>query len=415
MNATASTRGGAGTVYSILAAISICHLLNDMMQSLLPAIYPILKANYGLDFGQIGLLTFTFQFTASLLQPFIGRFTDRNPKPYSLATGMGFTLVGLFLLSRAGSYPVLLLGAGMIGVGSAVLHPESSRVARMASGARPGLAQALFQVGGNVGSAIGPLLAAFVVLRYGQSSVGWFAVAALVAMVLLFHVGRWYKTHGLERMRSHDRLQARDRVHSKRVSVALAILVALIFSKFFYIANMTSYYTFYLIDEFGASIRTAQIYLFIFLAAVALGTVVGGAIGDRFGRKTVIWASILGVLPFTLMLPYADQYWVGVLSVPIGMILASAFPAIVVYGQELMPARIGTVAGLFFGLAFGLGAIGAALLGELADATSIRFVFQACSFLPLIGLLAGFLPNLRAREVSLDSDDGPQPAPVSER
>jgi len=384
----------ATTAFSIIGAISVCHLLNDMLQSLLPAIYPILRENYGLDFGQIGLLTFTFQFTASLLQPAVGYYTDRKPLPYSLPAGMGFTLVGLLILSRAGSYPILLLGAALIGTGSAVLHPESSRVARMASGGRPGLAQSLFQVGGNVGSSLGPLLAAFVVLRYGQTSVAWFAAAALFAMLLLVRVGHWYRHHGLGRQQTEDsQVTAESGFSRRQVQLALAVLIGLILSKFVYMAAMTSYYMFYLIDQFEVSVRNAQIYLFVFLAAVAFGTVAGGTLGDRLGRKFVIWFSIIGVLPFTLALPHVNLFWTGVLSVPIGAILASAFPAIVVYGQELMPARVGTVAGLFFGLAFGLGALGAAAVGELADQTSIRDVFLLCSVLPALGLLAAFLPR----------------------
>ena len=394
---TAATAGeeGAKTAFSILAAISFCHLLNDMMQSLLPAIYPILKTNYGLDFAQIGLLTFTFQVTASLLQPVIGSYTDRKAQPYSLAAGMSVTFVGLLLLSRASSYPALLAAAALVGTGSAVLHPESSRVARMAAGKQPGLAQSLFQVGGNLGSAIGPLLAAFIVLRYGQTSVAWFGVAAVLGVLLLVRVGHWYRAHGMARMKSaaHRDSQA-ARLPSGRVRWALAVLIALIFSKFFYTASMTSYFTFYLIERFDVSVRSAQVHLFVFLASVALGTVIGGSLGDRFGRKVVIWASILGVLPFTLLLPYANLFWTGVLSVPIGLILASAFPAIVVYAQELLPLRVGTVAGLFFGLAFGLGGIGAALVGYLADATSVRFAFQLCSYLPAIGLLAALLPKI---------------------
>ncbi|MCR4345940.1 MAG: MFS transporter [Sulfuricaulis sp.] len=385
----------AKTAFPILATISVCHLLNDMMQSLLPAIYPMLKRNYGLDFGQIGVLTFTFQFTASVLQPMVGYYTDRKPLPYSLASGMGFTLMGLVLLAYAHNYTALLLAAALIGIGSAVLHPESSRVARMASGGRHGLAQSLFQVGGNAGSAIGPLLAAFIVLRYGQSSVAWFSIAALLGMFLLIHVGRWYKDHGLARMKPHtEKGGAPAALPRAKVKLAIVVLIALIFSKFFYMASMTSYYTFYLIDRFQVSIQSAQIHLFVFLGAVALGTITGGSLGDRFGRKAVIWVSILGVLPFTLLLPYANLFWTGVLSVPIGFILASAFPAIVVYAQELMPSRIGTVAGLFFGLAFGLGGIGAAVLGEFADATSIQLMFHVCAFLPIIGLLASFLPPL---------------------
>ncbi len=387
------------TAFAVLGAISFCHFLNDMMQSLLPAIYPILKENYGLDFGQIGLLTFTFQMTASLLQPAVGLYTDRRPQPYSLCVGMGATLIGLFLLSRAETYAALLLGAALVGVGSSVLHPESSRVARMAAGNRPGLAQAVFQVGGNAGSAAGPLLAAFVVLRFGQSSVAWFCVAALCAMIVLFYVGNWYRAHGLARVRRKaSEEEAAGRLPARRVTRALVVLVALVFSKFIYVSSMSSYYTFYLIDRFGLSIASAQLMLFLFLGSTAFGTLIGGAIGDRFGRKAVIWASILGVLPFTLALPHVGLVWAGALSMLIGLVLASAFPAIVVYGQELLPSRVGMVAGLFFGLAFGLGGVGAALLGQLADATSIRVVFVLCSALPAIGLLAAFLPNLRPHD-----------------
>jgi FSR family fosmidomycin resistance protein-like MFS transporter len=395
MTTTHTDSGVANTAFAILAAISAGHLLNDMMQSLLPAIYPILKSNYDLSFAQIGVLTFTFQFTASLLQPLIGLYIDRRPQPYSLAVGMSFTLAGLMLLALAHNYAVLLLAAALVGTGSSVFHPESSRVARMAAGGRHGLAQSVFQVGGNVGSAIGPLLAAFVVLRYGQPSVAWFSLAALVGIVLLINVGHWYKEHGLARLRPRGHKGPAPVAHSRRrIATVIAVLVALIFSKFFYMASMTSYYTFYLISRFGVSVQSAQLHLFVFLGAVAIGTIAGGPIGDRVGRKRVIWASILGVLPFTLVLPYANLFWTGVLSVPIGIILASAFPAIVVYAQELLPARVGTVAGLFFGLAFGLGGIGAAVLGVLADATGIVFVYQVCSFLPAIGLLAGLLPHL---------------------
>ncbi|HUQ53587.1 MAG TPA: MFS transporter [Gammaproteobacteria bacterium] len=389
-SATAS-QNATTTAFSVLAAISFCHMLNDMMQSLLPALYPILKANYALTFAQIGILTFTFQVTASLLQPAIGAFTDKRPQPYSLAMGMGFTFVGLLLLSRAVSYPMLLVAAGLVGMGSAVLHPESSRVARMAAGGRPGLAQSLFQMGGNVGSSLGPL-AAVVVLRFGQHSVAWFALAAVVAMVLLSGVGRWYVSHGMARMRAQAARERSGTLSRGRVVGALAILVALMLSKFVYTASMSSYYTFYLIDRFG--VEVPQLFLFLYLASVAIGTVVGGLLGDRFGRKFVIWFSILGVLPFTLALPYANLFWTAVLTVPIGMILASAFPAIVVYGQELVPFRVGTVAGLFFGLAFGLGGVGAALLGQVADVHGIQYVFQLCSFLPVLGLLAVFLPHM---------------------
>ena len=397
--ATLSPAQTAGrTTFSILAAISFCHLLNDMMQSLLPALYPMLKGSYQLSFGQIGLLTFTYQITASLLQPIVGMFTDRSPRPYSLSVGMGFTLVGLLMLAFAGNYGLLLLAAALVGTGSSVFHPESSRVARMASGGRHGLAQSVFQVGGNVGSAIGPLLAAFIVIPRGQSSVAWFSATALLGMFVLFNVGHWYKTHGVARLkpRTADG-KAEAAPQSKQVTIAIAVLLALIFSKYFYLASLSSYYTFYLINRFSVSVQSAQLYLFLFLAAVALGTIVGGPLGDRFGRKYVIWASILGVLPFTLLLPHANLFWTAVLTVPIGMILASAFPAIVVYAQELMPGKTGTVAGLFFGFAFGMGGVGAAVLGKLADVYGITTVYQMCAFLPLIGLLAAFLPNVEKR------------------
>jgi len=386
------------TTFSILFAISFCHLLNDMMQSLLPALYPILKGSYALTFGQIGLLTFTYQITASLLQPLIGLFTDRSPRPYSLSVGMGFTLVGLLLLAFAANYWLLLLAAALVGTGSSAFHPESSRVARMASGGRHGLAQSVFQVGGNVGSAVGPLLAAFIVLPRGQSSVAWFSCAAMLGMFVLFNVGHWYKLHGLARLKPRAAgASATLAPQPRQVALAIGLLLALIFSKYFYLASLTSYYTFYLIHRFNVSVQNAQLLLFVFLAAVALGTIAGGSLGDRFGRKYVIWASILGVLPFTLVLPHANLLWTAVLTVPIGMILASAFPAILVYAQELLPGRTGTVAGLFFGFAFGLGGIGAAVLGKLADAVGIDAVYQMCAFLPLIGLLAAFLPNVERR------------------
>ena len=397
--ATLSPAQNAGrTTFSILAAISFCHLLNDMMQSLLPALYPMLKSSYALSFGQIGLLTFTYQITASLLQPVIGLFTDRSPKPYSLSIGMGFTLVGLALLAYAQSFYLLLLAASLVGTGSSVFHPESSRVARMASGGRHGLAQSVFQVGGNVGSAVGPLVAAFIVLPRGQSSVAWFCCAALLGMFVLFNVGHWYKQHGLARLTPRAAGGTPHVVpERKTVILAIGVLLALIFSKYFYLASLSSYYTFYLMSRFNVPIQTAQMFLFIFLAAVAFGTIVGGPLGDRIGRKYVIWGSILGVLPFTLALPHASLFWTGVLSVPIGMILASAFLAIVVYAQELMPGKTGTVAGLFFGFAFGMGGVGAAVLGRLADSYSITAIYEVCAFLPVIGLLAAFLPNVEKR------------------
>jgi FSR family fosmidomycin resistance protein-like MFS transporter len=384
------------TAFGILLAISFCHLLNDMMQSLLPALYPMLKTSYALSFGEIGLLTFTFQVTASLLQPLIGSYTDRTPRPYSLAVGMAFTLGGLLLLSQANSYGLLLLAASLIGTGSSVFHPESSRVARMASGGQHGLAQSVFQVGGNVGSAVGPLLAAFIVLPHGQSSVAWFSLAALLGMLVLFNVGSWYKAHGMARIKRRA-ADAGSPVSSRKVAVAIAVLLALIFSKYFYLASLTSYYTFYLINRFHVSVQSAQLHLFLFLAAVAFGTIIGGPLGDRVGRKYIIWASILGVLPFSLLLPHANLLWTTVLTVPIGVILASAFPAIVVYAQELMPGRTGTVAGLFFGFAFGMGGIGAAVLGKLADTVGINSVYEVCAFLPLIGLLAALLPDVERR------------------
>jgi FSR family fosmidomycin resistance protein-like MFS transporter len=390
------TGSAEGTAFTVLAAISFCHLLNDMMQSLLPALYPMLKSAYALSFAQIGLLTFTFQITGSLLQPVVGSYTDRTPRPYSLAAGMSFTLAGLLLLAYSTRFPALLLGAALIGTGSSVFHPESSRVARMASGGKHGLAQSVFQVGGNVGSAAGPLLAAFIVLPRGQSSVAWFSIAALIGIFVLFHVGHWYRRHGMARLKPRKPASAGARQSATEVNVpaAIAVLLALIFSKYFYMASLSSYYTFYLIDRFHISVQSAQLHLFVFLGAVALGTIAGGPLGDRFGRKYVIWASILGVLPFSLLLPHVNLFWTGVLTVPIGMILASAFPAILVYAQELLPGKTGTVAGLFFGFAFGMGAIGAAVLGRLADATSIEFVYSVCAYLPLLGLLAGLLPNM---------------------
>ena len=393
---TGAARAASQTAVAVLLAISFSHLLNDMMQSLLPALYPMLKAHYDLSFGQIGALTFTYQITASILQPIIGRYTDRRPRPYSLSAGMGFTLIGLALLAYAHSLPLLLSAAALIGCGSSVFHPESSRVARMASGGRHGLAQSVFQVGGNLGSSIGPLLAAFIVLPYGQSSVVWFSFAALVGMFVLFQVGHWYRTHGLERLkpRAASTQSGAAAPTRKHVTVAIAVLLALIFSKYFYLASLTSYYTLYLISRFHVSIQNAQIHLFVFLGAVAAGTLIGGPIGDRIGRKYVIWGSIVGVLPFTLILPHANLFWTGVLTVPIGVILASAFPAIVVYAQELLPGRTGTVAGLFFGFAFGMGGIGAAVLGQLADVSGIRVVYELCAWLPVIGLLAGFLPDV---------------------
>lgn len=391
--APATSRANLAT--GILLAISLSHLLNDLMQSLVPAVYPILKAKFALDFGQVGLISLTFYLTASLLQPVVGIVTDRRPMPFSLAVGMGSTLAGLLLLSVAGSFQVILLAAGLIGIGSAVFHPEASRVARMASGGRHGLAQSVFQVGGNAGSAIGPLLAAFVVVRHGQSSIAWFSAAALLAMAVLAMVGRWYRGRVAERRRAPEAVSAAPSLPRARVVASVAILLLLIFSKYFYMASLSTYYTFYLIDRFHVPVDTAQLLLFVFLGAVAVGTVVGGPLGDRFGRKRVIWASILGVLPFTLALPHANLLWTTILTVPIGLILASAFSAILVYAQDLLPGRVGLVGGLFFGFAFGMGGLGAAVLGELADATSIEHVYALCAYLPAIGLLTAFLPDTR--------------------
>lgn len=382
-------------LFTILVAISFCHLLNDLVQSLIPALYPIIKDTFRLDFGQLGLISLTYQLTASLLQPVIGFYTDRRPMPYSLPIGMTFTLGGLILLSVAHTYPMLLVSSALVGLGSAVFHPESSRVARMASGGRHGLAQSVFQVGGNLGSSLGPLLAAFIVVPRGQSSIAWFSIAALLGIVILINVGTWYKGHSAARAHTQAKhFTVQPTLSRKRIAVALAILIALIFSKYFYLASLGSYYTFYLIHKFHVSVQSAQIHLFVFLGAVAAGTIIGGPIGDRIGRKYVIWGSILGVLPFTLVLPYADLFWTGILVVPIGLILASAFSAILVYAQELVPGRVGLISGLFFGFAFGMGGIGAALLGQLADRTNIEFVYHVCSYLPAIGLLTGFLPDL---------------------
>ena len=380
------------TALGILVAITICHCLNDLMQSVLPAVYPLLKDAYQLDFGQIGLITFANQATASLLQPVIGTFTDARPKPYSLAMGMGFTLVGLLLLSVAQAYVVILIAVALVGIGSSVFHPESSRVARLASGGRHGFAQSLFQVGGNAGAATGPLLAAYIVLPYGQRSIAWFGATALTAIAILTGVGRWYAAHLVAHARTAGaRLRAPI---PRRTLWVLGILVLLVFSKNVYLASLSSFYTFYLIEKFHLTVRSAQLHLFVLLGAVAAGTFIGGPVGDRIGRKYVIWVSILGVLPFTVLLPYANLFWTEILTVIIGLILASAFSAIVVFAQELVPGRVGAVSGVFFGFAFGAGGLGAALLGHLADATSIEFVYKVCSFLPAIGLLTWFLPNI---------------------
>jgi len=397
MTDTALQKAAHDTSFAVLLAIGLCHLLNDMVQALLPAIYPTLKVQFHLNFAQIGLVTLAFQVTASLLQPLVGYFADQRPMPYSLALGMVATLFGLLVLSVAPNYPVLLVAAMMVGLGSAVFHPEASRVARMASGGRYGLAQSVFQVGGNTGQAISPLTAAVLVATYGQRSIVWYAGLALFGILVLFQIGTWYKHHGLTRIKSHHHVKHPE-LSRGTVIKSLAVLLALVFSKFVYMSSIGSYYTFYLIHNFGLSVQSAQVHLFFFLAAVAVGTLLGGPLGDRIGRKYVIWFSVLGALPFTLMLPYANLFWTGIMTVCIGLVLASAFPAIVVYAQELLPGRVGTIAGLFFGLSFGLGGIGAAVLGAVADATSITFVYKICAVLPAIGLLAGFLPNFKAQK-----------------
>jgi FSR family fosmidomycin resistance protein-like MFS transporter len=384
------------TAFAVLAAISLSHLLNDTIQSLLPAIYPLLKTSFDLSFAQIGMMTLTLMLTASVLQPVVGHYTDSRPTPHALLAGMVFSFAGLLALAMARSYSMLLVAAALVGLGSSVFHPESSRIARMASGGRHGLAQSVFQVGGNVGSSIGPLVAAFIVAPFGQQAIAWCSVIAIAGMVVVARVGRWYRlrtTHpslsGVRRADRHAALLSRS-----RVGWSLAVLAALIFSKYFYLASLTSYYTFYLITKFHVSVRGAQLHLFVFLAAVAAGTFIGGPIGDRFGRKHVIWGSILGVLPFTLALPFANLFWTTVLTIVIGLTLASAFSAIVVYAQELVPGRVGLISGVFFGFAFGMGGLGAAALGRLADAIGIEAVYRICAFLPAIGLLTAFLPDV---------------------
>jgi FSR family fosmidomycin resistance protein-like MFS transporter len=386
-----------GTAFTVLAAISFSHLLNDTIQAVLPAIYPLLKSSFALSFAQVGLMGLTQQVTASLLQPVVGWYTDRRPAPYALVTGMSLTLVGLLWLSGAGTFTMLLVASGIMGIGSAMFHPEASRVARMASGGRHGLAQSLFQVGGNAGSSFGPLIGAFLIVPRGQRSIAWCGLLALSGMAILWKVGNWHKArtpmHDFDAT-GHVTSTPRHATPPRRVGWPLAILAVLIFSKYFYLASLTTYYTFFLISRFGVSVRTAQIDLFIFLGAVAAGTVLGGPIGDRFGRKWVIWGSIFGVVPFTLALPYASLFWTPILTVAIGLILASAFSAIVVYAQELVPGRVGLISGVFFGFAFGMGGLGAAVLGALADRLGIEFVYRICAFLPLLGVLAALLPDI---------------------
>lgn len=386
-------------VMPVLVAISFCHLLNDTIQSLIPALYPIVKTMFHLSFTQIGFVTFTFQCTSSLLQPCVGLYTDKYPKPYSLAVGMIITLAGVVLLSFANGFVSLLLAAGLMGFGSAIFHPESSRLARLASGGRHGFAQSLFQMGGNAGTSLGPLLAALFVTEQSPKSILWFSIFALIGTAILFKLCGWYKNHLSER--KHRPIVQHHSLPRRTVVIAIFILVALVFSKFFYMVCMTSYYTFYLISKFHVSVATSQFYLFIFLFAVAAGTLAGGPLGDHFGRKYIIWGSILGVAPFTLLLPHVDLFWTVALSVVIGLILSSAFSVILVFAQELVPGKVGMISGLFFGLGFGFAGIGSAVLGKLADWTSIEFVFQVCAFLPLIGLLTAFLPHIegsRARD-----------------
>ena len=406
----APVQAAAKAVFPILLGISCCHLLNDTVQSLIPAVYPLLRDALHLTLGQVGVIALTSQFTASILQPLVGHYTDRHPQPYILAVGMGVTILGLFSFAMAPTYGAVLGAAALVGIGSAIFHPESSRVARLASGGQHGMAQSLFQVGGNAGSSLGPLLAAFV-LRNRQPRIAWFSLLALIAMMLLARIGSWVKTHHLDKPKSKsisvDPAHLAATLHAahsaplptKKIAISLAVLVALLFSKFFYLASLISYYTFYLMNRFHLTVQSAQLHLSLFLGAVAVGTYFGGPLGDRLGRKLVIWWSILGVLPFTLILPYANLFWTSILSVIIGLILASAFSAILVYGQELMPGRIGMVSGLFFGLAFGLGGVGSAALGKLADYTSIDFVYHVCAFLPAIGILTAFLPDLGPAKV----------------
>jgi FSR family fosmidomycin resistance protein-like MFS transporter len=384
---------GRKTFFGILLALSASHMINDTLQSLLPSIYPILKKSFSLSYTQVGLITLSFQLTASVLQPLVGRYTDRNHKPYSLAFGMGITLVGLTFLSQAGSYPMILVSSVMVGMGSAIFHPEASRVAHMAAGDRHGLAQSVFQTGGNLGSSLGPLLAALIIARNGQSSLLWFTVVALAGIVLLSKVGGWY-SHHLPQFKKRATAHAANNLPRRKVILSLGVLVLLTFSKYFYLVSLSNYYTFYLIQKFNLSIQGAQYLLFVYLASIALGTILGGPIGDRFGRKYVIWVSILGVAPFSLLLPHVGLAATVVLTVVIGLILASAFSAILVYAQELVPGKVGMISGLFFGLAFGCGGIASAVLGHLADLTSIGFVFEVCGYLPLLGLVAWFLPDI---------------------
>ncbi|SHG35184.1 MFS transporter, FSR family, fosmidomycin resistance protein [Flavobacterium fluvii] len=387
------------TVYSILFSIAFAHLLNDLMQVVIPSTYPLLKEKFSLSFTQIGLITFVFQLTASILQPFIGFYTDKKPKPYSLVIGMIFTILGLAFLSLSTAFWMLLVSVSFVGIGSSIFHPEASRVAFLGSGGKRGLAQSIFQLGGNAGSAIGPLLVALIVAPHGQSYIIWFVIAGILGMIILSKIAVWYQNH-LELRASKKVVLEEETIHlsKRKVNISLAILLFLIFSKFVYMASMSNYFTFYLMDKFGLSIQDSQFYLFGFLASVAAGTLIGGPLGDHFGRKYIIWISILGAAPFTLLLPYANLFWTGILAVIIGIIIASAFSAILVFAQELMPGKVGMISGLFFGFAFGIAGIGSALLGYLADHTSIEYVYKITSFLPLIGVMTYFLPDMKKKK-----------------
>ncbi|WP_300675548.1 MFS transporter [Soonwooa sp.] len=395
-NTKNSTLSANQTVFPILFAISFSHMLNDLMQSVIPAVYPILKENYALSFTQIGIITLVFQLTASILQPFVGLYTDKHPNPKSLAFGMMFSFCGLLCIAFASNFYYILASVSLIGMGSSIFHPEASRVAHLASGGKKGLAQSIFQVGGNFGGAIGPLLAALIILPFGQKFIGWFGVLAILGIIVLTFVGKWYGENLTKKSnsKSSNQVVAQSPVSKNRVVISIIILLVLVFSKYFYMASMTSYFTFYLIDKFNVSVQQSQLYLFAFLASVAAGTILGGPLGDRYGRKVIIWVSILGAAPFTLLLPHVGLTMTIILAVIIGLIISSAFSAILVYATELIPGKVGLVAGLFFGLAFGMGGIGSAVLGWLADKTSIEYVFQICAYLPLIGIITGFLPNI---------------------
>ncbi|MDR0832740.1 MAG: MFS transporter [Candidatus Symbiothrix sp.] len=396
-----STQAAENTAFAVLLAVSFMHLSNDTLQSLIPAMYPLLKEGLALNFSQVGLITLVFQLCSSIFQPVIGWYTDKKPQPYSLPAGMAFSMIGVIMLSFAHTFPFVLFSVALTGLGSSVLHPEASRLAYMASGGKRGLAQSIFQVGGNFGSSLGPLLAALLIAPYGQGNLIWFAILALCCILLMVRVSRWYKTN-LHRLKPAEKPKVAkhgsvDYLPKKTVYFALGILLVLIFSKYIYLCSITSYYTFYLIDKFGVSIQHSQYFLFLYLFAAAVGTFLGGPIGDRIGRKYVIWISILGVAPFTLAMPHLNLLWTVIFSVCIGFILSSAFSAILVYAQELMPGKVGLIAGFFFGFAFGVAGIGSAFLGKLADSTSIEHVYLICSFLPLIGLITAFLPNLKGR------------------